>query len=625
MRELRHPAILHWDMNHFVVLEKTEQNGIVVMDPAVGRLPLSWTEASSRFTGVALELTPSADWKRIDHDYGSPSLFDLLKPYKKWRGELFPIVALTAVLEILILLVPLQLRASVDHGVQMGDAQFVTILGSIFVAIVALLFATSLARTWLSTIFSIKLGLDLHERFVQGVLNQPAQFFLKHHTADLLHRSRSVSSIQAVITARLIQAVIDGIMTFALAVMAVLVVPLLGTVILFLAAANVTFSALLREASIEASRRQLRAAGQTDALFLENARSARTIQLFGKTAIRTALWRNKLVEQTNQILRAERVMMFSREVAQVTGYATSVVVVALGTYLAIIGTASLGTVLMIFFAQALLVNRLNNCVNYFMELRRLQGHMERVLEVLPNPNARIQEGQKSNVERTDSQATVELRDVWFRFGKDAPWILEGVNLRVDVGEAVAITGASGCGKSTLVALVLGLLQPCRGEVLIGGRNLASLTPDARSQYLGAVLQDDALFQGTIAENIAFFEQPIDMERVAHCAKQANISDEIALLPMGYYSLLAEGGSDLSGGQRQRVFIARALYHAPKILLLDEATSHLDSKTETAVSDAISRLQITRISIAHRSETLRMSSRVLLLQDGVLQLVRADLP
>ena len=212
-------------------------------------------------------------------------------------------------------------------------------------------------------------------------------------------------------------------------------------------------------------------------------------------------------------------------------------------------------------------------------------------------------------------------DVWFRYGNDSPWILQGASLVVEPGESVAITGPSGSGKTTLLHLMIGLLEPTRGEVLVNGREVRDDRLGRLARVIGVVMQDDILFQGTVADNVSFFDAPVDMARVARAARQANIAADIEAMPMQYHSMLAEAAADISGGQKQRLFIARALYHAPRVLFLDEATSHLDAASEALVTRAVEAMDMTRVLVAHRRETIAIADRVVAL-DPASGLVRA---
>lgn len=210
-------------------------------------------------------------------------------------------------------------------------------------------------------------------------------------------------------------------------------------------------------------------------------------------------------------------------------------------------------------------------------------------------------------------ASIELKNVSFRYGQQDPLILKDVNLRIEVGESVAIVGPSGCGKSTLLKILAGLVEPTTGEVLVNGVRLRRLV--RYRAMLGVVMQDDQLFAGSIAENISFFDDRPDMDRVTACAYDAAVHEDVAEMPMGYGTLIGDMGTVLSGGQKQRVLLARALYRQPVVLLLDEATSHLDLEREKAVNNALRAYQVTRIVIAQRPETIQASDRVVRFAGG----------
>jgi ATP-binding cassette subfamily B protein RaxB len=205
--------------------------------------------------------------------------------------------------------------------------------------------------------------------------------------------------------------------------------------------------------------------------------------------------------------------------------------------------------------------------------------------------------------------------VVFRYADGEPEVLRGVSLRIEPGESVAIIGASGGGKTTLLKLMLGIHAPDAGEVLAGGVPLARLGLRAWRDMVGVVMQDEPLFSGSIADNIAFFEPVADMAWVEQCARVAAVHDEIEAMPMGYHTLIGDMGTALSGGQKQRILLARALYKRPKILLLDEATSSLDLERERTVNAAVKQLALTRVIVAHRPETIASAGRVIALQDG----------
>ncbi|WP_345536198.1 ATP-binding cassette domain-containing protein [Variovorax defluvii] len=207
-------------------------------------------------------------------------------------------------------------------------------------------------------------------------------------------------------------------------------------------------------------------------------------------------------------------------------------------------------------------------------------------------------------------ASIELHNVSFRYAPDEPWIVKDLSLKIEAGESVAIAGPSGCGKTTLLKLMLGQLVPQEGSVSMGGVPLRQLGLRHYREQIGVVMQDDRLFAGSIAENIGLFDAQLDHDRIEEAARRAFLHEEICRMPMGYDTLVGDMGAALSGGQRQRVVLARALYRRPRILFLDEATSHLDTATENAINRAVLQLDMTRIVIAHRQQTLEAMERVI---------------
>lgn len=607
---LNKPALLHWDMNHFVVLERTSRDGIVIVDPAAGRVLVEWAEVDRSFTGVALELKPGKDWRIRSGPHRKVSVFDFVRPFSNWRTETLLIVALSLLLEVFVLLVPLQLQVSIDNAIQVSDARLVWVMGLGFALIVLIQAAVSTLRAWSTAVFGTRVGFELRDRFVRSLHSKTPMFFLKHHTADILNRARSVDTVQSLITAQLLQALLDGCTSVALVVIMFLVKPLLACVVVGFGALNIGFAVALRRRAIENARRQLRVAAKTDGLFLENARAARAIRLFGKEDIRTGVWRNKSVELMNLALSAGRYSMYATQSSLVTGNLGNVALVAIGSYLVIADSLTLGTMMLFVLFRAFFVERLNSLVNYAMELRRVQPHVERIDEVMSG-DARTSDSLHEPFSVPSGHGVgIEVRDLWFRYGTGSPWIIRGLSFKIEPGESVAITGPSGCGKTTLLHILLGMLDPERGEVLINGRSIRTISSFDYAKVIGVVLQDDILFHGTIAENISFFNAPFDMQRVRSAAEMANIARDIEEMPMQYYSLLAETASNISGGQKQRLFIARAVYHGPKILFLDEATSHLDTESERQVSGAVGSMIMTRILVAHRRETIATADRVL---------------
>jgi ATP-binding cassette subfamily B protein RaxB len=271
--------------------------------------------------------------------------------------------------------------------------------------------------------------------------------------------------------------------------------------------------------------------------------------------------------------------------------------------------------------KAQFIEKAGALIDQGIAFRMLGLHLERLSDIV------LAEEDKSFVESIDAETElkgrIELRDAYFRYSPSDPLVLEGANLLVEPGEHVAITGPSGGGKSTLVKILLGLVEPERGDLLIDGLPLNRFGYRSYHEQVAAVLQEDSLFAGNLADNIALFDETVDMDRVTTAAIAAAIHDDITQMPMRYETLVGDMGSTLSGGQKQRVLLARALYRQPKVLIMDEGTAHLDAAHEQVVNSAISAMGITRIIIAHRQETVEAAERVMIMLNGTLSPVELD--
>lgn len=291
-------------------------------------------------------------------------------------------------------------------------------------------------------------------------------------------------------------------------------------------------------------------------------------------------------------------------------------IIWLGALAVMNGSLTIGMLLAFFSFKDQFTQRISGLVDRIFELLMLRVHAERVSDIVME---RIEPAERAQANGSSDEPLptpdIELKNVSFRYSDADPYVIKDLSLIIPAGECVAITGVSGCGKTTLIKIILGLLKPTDGEVRVGGVNVRKLGLPRYRQMTGSVMQDDHLFAGPLSDNISFFDPQPDQARVAECARLAAISADIDAMPMGYMTLVGDLGSGLSGGQKQRVVLARALYRAPRILVLDEATSHLDVTNEQTINNAIERLQMTRIMVAHRADTVAMADRVIILDAG----------
>lgn len=625
LKQLPRPCILHWDFAHFVVLWKVTRQSVVVFDPAIGRRTLSTAQVSAHFTGVALELTPAA---KFDATPKHPPfrLSALTGRIKGLRGSLLQILAIALTLEAFSVAAPLVNQTLLDEALTGHDHTMLVTLVAGFALLFATQSALGLARSWMSIVLGQSLHLQWTSNVFAHLIRLPPSWFSHRSLGDISSRFGAITSIQQTLTAASLGAVLDGVMAIGALVMMCLYAPTLAEVVV----AAVALYALLRWASFaplrEATAERVVASARESSHFLETLRAIQPLKLFGREQSRRARWQHLVVEVQNRDVRTARMAMALSTAQQMLFGAEGLVVLWLGAEAVMAsqeGTTSASqrlTVGMLFAFLAYkdqFTGRMAALINFAADFRMLKLHTDRLSDIAcaAPESTKVEEALK---DLSYLPASVELRDVSFRYGEGEPWVLRHASFKIAAGDCVAITGTSGAGKSTLMKLMLGLLSPTEGEVLFGGVPVQLLGLPSVRRCIGTVMQDDSLLTGSLAENICFFDDEPDMGRIESCARAACIHEDILRMPMAYHTLVGDLGTGLSGGQVQRLLLARALYKQPRILALDEATSHLDVSKERAVTAALAQMHLTRIVIAHRAETIAGARRVVELHDGKLR-------
>lgn len=615
LAQLKTPCVLHWDLNHFVVLKSVGKHSIVIHDPARGVRKLNLATASEHFTGVALELSRSADFTAV-HARQAISLRALTGHVDGLLPSLAQILMLALALEVFALAGPFYLQWVLDQVLVSADHDLLTLLGLGFLGIAIFSAIVTAARSWAVTWLGATINVQWASNLFSHLMRLPLDWYGKRHVGDVVSRFGSLQTIQRTLTTQFIGSLLDGLMSLVtVVVMALYSVWLTVLVVaLFLAYGLIRWAFFnpLRRATEE----QIICGARQESELLESIRGAMPIKLANKQEERLGRYANATVATANRNIGIQRLSIgfaFGNQLMFGTG---RVAMIWIAATLALKGEFSAG-MLIAFIAYAdQFTSRAAGLIDKWVAFSMLKLHAERVADIaLSAPETMSSTSWAGPV----PDASIELHNVSFRYADGEPWILKHCNLCIDAGESVAIAGPSGCGKSTLAKVVLGLLQPEEGEVRFGGIDIRKLGLDNYRQWTGAVMQDDQLFAGSIADNISFFDPQATLQRVEEAARLASIHDDIMAMPMAYQSLVGDMGSSLSGGQKQRVVLARALYRQPKLLVLDEATSHLDLECERFVNAAVRRLMLTRIVIAHRAETVGSAHRVLLLSsNGAIQ-------
>ncbi|EKU81369.1 peptidase domain-containing ABC transporter [Massilia timonae] len=610
--ELKLPCILHWDLNHFVVLKSVTAKHAVMHDPAVGERRMAMGEFIKHFTGVALELTPTAQFE-VREERQNFSLFALMGRVVGLRRSLFQLLALGLALQVCALVAPFYMQWIVDEALLAADRDLITVLGCGFLLLVLLQTAIGAVRSWVTTVMSTSLNLQWLGNVFSHLLKLPLTYFEKRHTGDIVSRFGSIQRMQASLTTQFVEGVIDGILVVGTLIMMLLY----STTLAAVACVAVMLYAFLRWAMFSALRaansEQIIHAAKQQSHFMETVRGMQSIRLFGRSDERRSGWMNSLTEEFNANLRIAKLSV-SYQTANTFLFNSERVIVIWLAALAVLNNAfSVGMMFAFISYKDQFSQRMASLIDKLFELRMIRLHGERLADIVLT-EAEV-ENAMAEVDPSLLSPSIEIKNLSFRYSDSEPEVIKELNLSISAGQCVAITGPSGCGKTTLMKLLLGLLSPTDGEIRVGNVALGHIGMANYRNMLGTVMQDDTLFAGSIADNIAFFDPMIDMQRVHQCAQLAAIATEIAAMPMAFNTLIGDIGTGLSGGQKQRILLARSLYKQPKILVLDEATSHLDVWNEQAVNQAIQKIPLTRIIVAHRPETIQMAERIIVLHNG----------
>ncbi|MDH4274871.1 MAG: peptidase domain-containing ABC transporter [Gammaproteobacteria bacterium] len=614
--ELKRPCILHWDFNHFVVLTSIKSDRVVVHDPATGLRELTMKEFSKHFTGVALELTPTHEFQPLK-ETRKVRVTQLIGHLRGLSGAATQIILLAIVLQVFAIVAPFYMQWVVDQALVAQDRDLVVVLGIGFLLLAVIQAAVTALRAWILMILGTSLNLQLMGNLFRHLIRLPMAWFNKRHIGDVVSRFDSLNVVQRTLTTGFLEALIDGVMTIVtLGMMLFYSIKLAFVAIIAATAYSVLRFALYRPLRLATEEYIVRGAKQ-QSHFLETVRGMQSIKLFAHEAPRTAAWQNLTIDQFNANLRIQRLNILYQALNGLLFGVENAVTIWLGALLVLDvaqGSAfSVGMLFAFVSYKTQFVQRIAALVEKGLELRMLGLHTERVGDI--TLTAIEEQGEHSVMLDAPMVGDVEVKSLSFRHSEIEPPVLRDVSFNIKAGECVAIVGPSGCGKSTLIKLMLGLLQPTAGAVLVDGVPLTRFGITRYRNEVASVMQDDQLFAGSVAENIAFFDPYPDFERISACAKLAAIHEDITSMAMQYNTLIGDMGTMLSGGQKQRLLLARALYRRPKILFLDEATSHLDVKREKSVNEAVSALRLTRIIVAHRAETIASADRVITFDQG----------
>jgi ATP-binding cassette, subfamily B, bacterial CvaB/MchF/RaxB len=612
LSQLKLPCILHWQMSHFVVLVKVTRQKVLILDPAFGERRLSFSDIDPCFTGIALELSPTTAFQKVDQRQ-TLSLKQFWSSATGLWSALVKILLMSFVLQFFLLVAPYYLQLVVDEVLVSRDLDLLHVLALGFGLLLLLQVLTTVLRSWLVLHLGAVLNVQLATNLFRHLLHLPLEFFEKRHMGDIVSRFGSLQQLRDLLTNSLIEALIDGVMACTVLVLLYIYQPTLATVVVVTVLLYALLRLLFYAPVKQRTEQSIVAQAKEQSSFMESVRAIQCLQLFSKQSQRLSLWQNHYSDAVDQQFSVGRWLVSIQSAHQLLFGIEHILVVYLAALAVTENAFSVGMLFAFVSYKTQFTQRAAGFIDTLIEFRMLELHLQRLADIAFTEKESLGEQQPY----FPLQGRITLWDLAFRQTEQEPWLFQQLNFQLQPGESVAIVGPSGAGKTTLLKIILGLTKAQQGRVLVDDMELQSFGVQHYRSQIAAVMQNDQLLSGSILDNISFFSAKPDLEHLTYCAEVAAIHQDIMTMPMGYNTLIGDMGSALSGGQKQRLLIARALYQKPRLLVLDEATSHLDVQLEARVSRAIGDLQIGRILVAHRPETILTAERILLLQQGHL--------
>lgn len=621
-RKLQMPCILHWDMNHFVVLTSVsgKKNNIKfsINDPAIGKCILTREEFSKHFTGICLELSPTKKFEKKE-EKAKMKFTQLWSSMSGLKSGVIKLISLSLVLQLFALITPFYMQWVIDEVLISFDKPLLTVLAIGFTLIAIISVVVNAVRSWLILRLSSLLIMQMGINLLRHLLRLPINYFETRHIGDIVSRFGSLDEIRERITTGLVETLVDGVMAITVLVMMGLYSLKLTAVVIFTIVLYTMVRLVLYRPLHEATEEMIRSSAKEQTNFLENIRGMQTIKLFANESQRQSTWQNCYAEVINSEIRLGRLNISFDAFNKLLFGLENVLVIYFSAIMVMENSLTVGMLLAFIAYKGQFIERYSNLIEQIIQFKMMRLHLDRISDIALTEQEANREGEVifSNGNNNEPKGQLTLENISFSYSGEETPILNNISLTFDAGDSIAITGPSGVGKTTLMKIMLGLLQPTSGKVLLDGYDITQVGLKNYRKHIAAVMQSDTLFNGSIAENISFFDSQPNHLKIEECAQFSAIHDDINKMTMGYNSLVGDMGSNLSGGQVQRLLLARALYKSPFVLFMDEATSHLDKDNEAKISKQIQHLPMTRIMIAHRQETINMADRVYLLNDGIL--------
>ncbi len=620
------PCIVHWQQNHFMVVYKIKNNTVFIADPAFGLSQLTREEFNKGWLstiqddeekGLCLLLEPTPDfYKQKDESInkaGFGFLFSYLRPYRNLIVQLGLGIILSSVLQILF---PFFFQALVDKGIILRDVAFINLVLVAWFVIIGSRMAVDFIRNWILLHLGTRINIFLISDFLIKLMRLPVKFFDTKLIGDLIQRIFDHKRIETFLTGTLLNLLFSIISLFVLSIVLIIFSPRIFLLFIIGSALYFIWVSLFMKKRRNLDNKRFTQLSSNQSNIIQLITGMQEIKLNNCEKQKRWEWESIQAALFRINIKGLALNQYQQMGALFFNESKNIIILFIAAHLVLSGNLTIGAMMAVSFILGQLNAPIDQIIQFFHTTQDAKISLERLAEIHKKPDEEPIDVSLLSELPENHEITVNELDFQYE-GPNSPFVLKGINLKIEQNKVTAIVGTSGSGKTTLVKLLLGFYEPIRGNIKIGNTNLKNLSHRMWRQKSGVVMQDGFIFSDTIAKNIAISDEKVDKQKLLHAVKMSNVQEFIESLPLGYNTKIGQEGTQLSQGQRQRILIARAIYKEPEYIFLDEATNALDANNERIIMENMDEFfkGKTVVVVAHRLSTVKNADHIVVLEDG----------